>query len=316
MLNGVVLTILIVVAALLAWSGVRCWRHGNPIRKWSGSGLAMLLAAAACSIGVLMIAGLFKVHAREAALPDIKVAGTPDQIQRGRDIADGFCGSCHSSTGLLTGGTDIGDHFPVPVGSFVTANLTPAGDVARWSDGAIFRAIRNGVDADGHWLLVMSYTNAGKLSDDDILALIAYIRGVPAAGQKTRNPPDRINPLGLAMLGAGLLPTGKPVQTGVITAPPKGATAQYGEYVLSYQDCRECHGANLAGGVPGQIGPIGPGLNLVKDWKLDEFLSTMRRGVDPSGHQLGKEMPWQALGKMDDEELSAIYAYLIHLPGP
>jgi mono/diheme cytochrome c family protein len=314
-MNVVVLTLLIVVAALLAWCVVRCWRHDNVIRKWCGSGLAALLAVVACLIGVLMIAGLFKLHAREAAIPDIKVAGTDDQIQRGRDVADGFCSGCHSRSGTLTGGGDLGKDISIPIGSFVPTNLTPLGDLNHWSDGEIFRAIRNGVDADGHWLILMSYTNAGKLSDNDILALIAYIRSVPAAGEKTVNPPDRLNPLGLAMLGAGLLPTGKPVQTAAITAPAKGATLQFGEYIISYQDCRECHGANLTGGVQGQLAPIGPGLSLVKEWKLNEFIATMRNGTDPSGHQLAKEMPWQAVGKMDDEELAAIYTYLSHLPG-
>jgi hypothetical protein len=94
------------------------------------------------------------------------------------------------------------------------------------SDGEIFRAIRNGIDADGRWLTVMSYTNAGKLSDDDIQALIAYIRSQPAAGQETVNPPDQLNLLGVIMLGAGMLPGGKPVFTGVITAPQKGPTVQ------------------------------------------------------------------------------------------
>jgi mono/diheme cytochrome c family protein len=262
-----------------------------------------------------MIAGMFKLHARSAALPDMKVAGTSSQIERGRAITDGFCGACHSKTGLLTGGVDIGDHFPIPVGSFVSSNLTPAGDLSHWSDGEIFRAIRNGVGADGRWLIVMSYTNAGKLSDDDTAAVIAYLRSAPAAGAKTANPPDQLNPLGLVMLGAGMLPTGKPVLTGTIAAPPKGPTIQYGEYILSYQDCRECHGANLAGGVPGQLPPIGPGLSFVKEWKLNEFISTMRSGIDPAGHQIGKEMPWQPIGKMDDEELTAMYQYLIHLPG-
>jgi hypothetical protein len=69
---------------------------------------------------------------------------------------------------------------------------------------------------------VMSYTNVGKLSDDDIQALIAYIRSQPAAGQETVNPPDELNLLGVIMLGAGMLPGGKPIFTGVITAPSKG----------------------------------------------------------------------------------------------
>ena len=103
---------------------------------------------------------------------------------------------------------DIGEHFPFPVGSFVSSNLTPAGRLKHWSDGEIFRAIRNGVDANGRWLIVMSYTNAGKLSDDDTQALIAYIRSQPATGEQTANPPDQLNLLGAIMLGAGHAPRG------------------------------------------------------------------------------------------------------------
>ena len=95
------------------------------------------------------------------------------------------------------------------------------------------------------------------------------------------NPPDQLNLLGVIMLGAGMLPGGKPVFTGVITAPQTGPTVQYGEYILSYQDCRECHGANLTGGVEGQLGPIGPDLNLVKEWKLEGFIAHWHRSRRP-----------------------------------
>jgi mono/diheme cytochrome c family protein len=161
----------------------------------------------------------------------------------------------------------------------------------------------------------MSYTNAGKLSDEDIEALIAYIRSQPAAGETTPDPPDQLNPVGLMMLAAGMLPTGKPVLNGAIKAPSPSPTAQYGEYILSFQDCRECHGADLTGGVHGQLAPIGPGLGLVKGWKPEEFISTMRTGIDPTGHELGKQMPWRPIGKMDDEALTAVYEYLTHLRG-
>jgi len=120
--------------------------------------------------------------------------------------------------------------------------------------------------------------------------------------------------LGVLMLGAGMPPSGKPVITGNITAPPKGPTFAFGEYILSYQDCRECHGRHLTGGVPGQIGPLGPDLNLVKQWNLAEFIATMRTGIDPNGQELSKQMPWRPLGRMDDEQLAAVYEYLIHLP--
>jgi mono/diheme cytochrome c family protein len=283
--------------------------------KWGGSGMAALSAVLAGLIGALLLAGVFKLHARSAPPVTLKVAGTEDQIRRGQSIADGFCSACHSDTGTMTGGLDIGKHFPLPVGSFVASNLTPAGELSRWSDGDIYRAIRNGVDREGHWLIVMSYTNAGKVSDEDIQALIAYLRSLPAAGQPTPNPPDHLSALGLVMLGAGLLPTGKPTSTDSIVAPPQGPTVQYGEYIVSYQDCRECHGQKLTGGTPGQLGPLGPDLSLVKQWTFEAFAATMRTGVDPNGHTLGKEMPWRPIGRMNDETLRALYEYLAHLPG-
>jgi mono/diheme cytochrome c family protein len=170
--------ILIIIGALLVWAGLRAWRTTNPLIKWGGIGLTAFLSPAISLIGVIAVVGLFKVHARSAPATELKVVGTSEQIQRGRAISDGFCSACHSKTGTLTGGLDIGEHFPVPIGSFVSANLTPAGQLSRWSDADIFRAIRNSIDRDGRWLIIMSYTNAGKLSDDDIAAVIAYIRSL------------------------------------------------------------------------------------------------------------------------------------------
>jgi mono/diheme cytochrome c family protein len=304
----------ITTAALLARSSLRAWRAENKFLKWGGTVLAALFSVAVSLISVIMVVGLVRLHARSAPTLDLKVAGTPEQIVRGQTISDGFCSGCHSRTGTLTGGLDIAEDLPVPIGSFVTSNLTPAGQLSRWSDGDIFRAIRNGVDKDGHWLIIMSYTNAGKLSDDDAMAVIAYLRSLPAAGKQTDNPPDHLNLLGVMMLGAGMLPRGKPVSTGVVTAPPKSPNLQYGEYILSYQDCRACHGDKLTGGIPGQLAPLGPDLNLVKGWKFEEFVTTMRTGVDPNRHKLGKQMPWRPIGRMGDEELRAIYEYLTHLP--
>ena len=54
------------------------------------------------------------------------------------------------------------------------------------------------------------------MSDDDTLAVTAYIRSVPAAGEATPEPPDQLNLLGVLMLGAGMLPSGKPVITGAV----------------------------------------------------------------------------------------------------
>ena len=201
--NIIILSVLIAIAALLVWSGVRAYRIQNSFLKWSGVGLAAVLADLVSSVNAVTIAGIVKQHGRSAPVPDLKVEATPERISRGKALADGYCSGCHSKTGTLTGGADIGQEIPIPVGSFVSSNLTPAGRVKIWSDGEIFRAIRNGIDADGRWLAMMSYTNSGRLSDEDTKALIAYIRSLPAAGEQSPNPPDQFTLLGVAMLGAG-----------------------------------------------------------------------------------------------------------------
>ena len=54
------------------------------------------------------------------------------------------------------------------------------------------------------------------------------------ADPRSAGPPQ---PAGRCDVGAGMLPSGKPVIAGNITAPPKGPTFAFGEYILSYQDC-------------------------------------------------------------------------------
>jgi mono/diheme cytochrome c family protein len=302
--------LLVSVAIFLVWLSIRARRVGNRLLRWSGIVSSAALAAVAWGFLVLAIAGSIKQHSRSAPVPEVRIVGTADQLRRGAAIVDSFCAACHSKYGPLTGGMDVGKELAAPVGSFITSNLTPAGALSEWSDGEIFRAIRNGIDARGNWLTIMSYTNASKLSDADIYAVILYIRSRPAAGAVTAEPPDHLNLLGLAMLGAGLLPAGNPVFAGQLRAPPKGPTASYGEYILSYQDCRACHGPNLTGAVPGQIAPKGPNLQVVRAWSKEQFIATMRTGLDPTGRPLSELMPWRALGRMDDDELTAVFEYL------
>jgi cytochrome c553 len=311
--NLIVFAALLAAAALLAWLSLRLRSVKSLFLRWAGIGAADLLALTLVLICAAAATGFYKQSLRSAPVPELRLARSDEEIQRGKAIGDSFCGGCHSKGGTFTGGEDIGKHLPIDLGTFVSSNLTAAGSLRHWSDGEIFRAIRNGVDAAGRRLVIMSLTNASKLSDDDTRALIAYIRGLSPAGAATPDPPDRFSFVGLVMLGIGQFPSGKPVNTGVVTAPIKAPTFQYGEYILSYQDCRECHGQQLTGGVAGQLAPVGPGLSLVADWTREQFIATMRTGKDPNGHELGEDMPWRPIGKMDDVELTAIYEYLTHL---
>ncbi|MBR0816614.1 cytochrome c [Bradyrhizobium liaoningense] len=314
--NWIGLALLIVSFLLLL--GLLCivGKIRSGVLRWGAAGALGLLLMLTSLLSGAVIAGLIKQHGRGRNLPTPAVAIDAGQASRGEAISNSFCADCHSRTGTLTGGKDFAAEIPVPIGSFIPSNLTPAGALSRWSDGEIFRAIRNSVDAKGRWLMIMSYTSANMLSDSDIEAVIAYLRSLPRDGAPSPEPPDRFNLLGLAMLGAGLLPGGKPILTGVIMSPPPGTTAQYGEYLVSYLDCRGCHGRDLTGGVPGQMTPLGPDLTVMKSWSLHDFIATMRTGSDPSGNKLSRQMPWRSIGHLSDDGLIAMYSYVTNvIPG-
>jgi hypothetical protein len=99
MLNIFGLVMFIATAALLVWSSIRAWEVKNNFFKWGGVSLTALLAAPASFVSVLTIAGLLKLHARSVPVPDFKVAGTAEQIQRGQAIANSFCGAWKVSWG-------------------------------------------------------------------------------------------------------------------------------------------------------------------------------------------------------------------------
>jgi mono/diheme cytochrome c family protein len=316
-INILLWIILVAIAVLFGWLARRAWRARNAIVKWVGIVLSGLLSLALAAVSVIALIGLVKFYApRNIPVQEITVTGTPEQVQRGEHLANAFCVSCHSTNNELplTGGVDLGADFPIPLGTFVSVNLTPAGPLKDWTDGEILRALRSGVDRKGHWLVLMSNVNVRYMSDEDLESMIAFLRSQPATDNPTQDPPDQPTFLAAVMSGAGMLPSGLPPVTGSIIAPPKGPSVAYGEYMLSFQDCRSCHGQDLKGGKEGQLAPIGPSLIVVKGWTQEQFISTLRTGVDPSGWHLRDVMPWKAVSRLDDTELAAMYQYLAGLP--
>ena len=49
-------------------------------------------------------------------------------------------------------------------------------------------------------------------------------------------------------------------------------------------------------------------------WTEEDFINTIRTGVNPAGRQLDDSMPWQELARWHDEDLSAVFKYLKSLP--
>jgi mono/diheme cytochrome c family protein len=306
---------LIAMAALLIWLAVRAWRARRWFIRFPAGILSSLLALLVLAVVGIGGKGLYKLYVPVGgAAKEIHVDATAEMVQRGEHLATVFCADCHSTTGELplTGGLDLARDIPFPIGSAVSVNLTPAGPLKDWSDGEVLRVMREGVGPDGKPLLAMGSNNARFMSDDDLMALIAFLRSQPAAGSPTQLPADQLNFLGVLITGSGMVPDLPPV-TSSISAPPKAASAEYGKYILSYQDCSTCHGPDLHGGTSPLV-PKGPPLLMVRGMTQAQFINMMRTGQVPGGGMLKEPMPWKAIGRMDDVELSALYQYLVTIP--
>jgi mono/diheme cytochrome c family protein len=298
------------------------------VLKWIGIifgglvGLVLIVAA-----GLLLYGQLSWKQTHDRPLPAITADTSPEGVARGEYLVTsvGGCVDCHGGRNpeeaLLAGKVEHIDSGPIQV-VFAIPNLTPDLEtgLGGWSDAEIARAIREGVDKDGVGLVVMPAFNYHIMSDDDVSAIIGYLRSI----EPIENP---IPPLSasavaktMAALGAfGPSPVGEPILAPQ-QAPASDSTA-YGEYVTTIAGCRDCHGFTYTGGtIPASEPGTPPAPNLTRSgeligWSEADFINTLRTGVTPSGHTLNEVMPWQVYGRMSDQDLAAIFAYLQSLPG-
>jgi cytochrome c553 len=318
-MTGVIeLVVVILLAIVFGWLATRAWRLRNVVARIVVGLLVTLPTLLLTVISILGLVGVYRLNTPHGA-PAANGAAqtTPDQLTVATRRASG-CATCHSSTGSLPlDGGNVNLLAGGPIGSIVGPNLTPGGPLKDWTDGEIARAIREGVDRDGHPLILMPSDALHNLGDADTQGLIAYLRSQPPTNHAT--PPRDLSIMGLALVGAGLFPTAEqPHIAQPQTAPPFGVTPQYGQYLVDTTGCGTCHGPTLQGRPPGGFGPpAGPNLRaLVATWQEAAFVSFFRTGVDPFGRSIDPvQMPWQDIGKAyTDDELRAIYAYIRSLP--
>lgn len=297
------------LAVLFAWLTRRVWRTDRRVLQWSGavlSGMLTLVLAAALAAVLVGYAKLNRKH--DNPVPRVSVDVTPERIARGERFAR-MCAGCHAADeSPPLEGRDLLEVGP-PIGTFYAPNLTPT-HLGEWTDGEIVRAIREGVHRSGRSLLVMPSSAFRNLSDDDVQAIVAYLRSQPPVEPDT--PPNRLNALGAIMINLAGPFQAQPSVAEPIVAPPAGPTAAYGRYLSSYA-CSGCHGADLNGNEAFDV----PGLTGVGlAWTEGQFIGFIRTGERPSGPPVnGELMPWVELSEFfeEDDDLRAIFAHLATL---
>ncbi len=279
--------------------------------------LVLALAGAATVYGM----SERRMSARYTVKPEspVRVMASAEQLARGEHVAKALakCTDCHQP--------DFGGGMVVdakPIGRVEATNLTigKGGVLSGYDDAALERAIRHGIASDGRNLLIMPSAEYNNLADDDIAALIAYLRSLP--GVDREHQPARIGPVLRALWVTGkLVPA--PAEEIRHDAPhravaPRGNSVEHGRYIAS-NGCTGCHGTGFSGGpIPGTPPDWKPAANItptgIAHYSLADFARIMREGRRPDGSVVDTLMPIKATKLMSDEEIESVYRFLKTVP--
>jgi cytochrome c553 len=285
--------------------------------KFLGYTLAALLA----SLLVVVAVVFWRSNARLAqhfpvAVRPVKIPTDAAAVERGKHIAETRgCNDCHGKD--YAGGKVIEDGA---MGRLYAPNLTRGlgGRTASFTDDDWVRAIRHGVGPDGGGLFIMPSLEYSHFSDEDLGAVIAYLKTVPPVSRE--RVPTKLGPVSRILLTIGKMKLDAELIDHADLQPPSvtpGVTVEYGRYIAA--SCTGCHGKNCAGGKI-EIGPpdwppaanLTPAGNLGK-WTEAEFINTLRTAHRPDGTELSTVMP-RAFGQMTDDELKALWLFFKSLP--
>ena len=229
------------------------------------------------------------------------------------------------------GGARYGPEMGFP-GEIFTPNITPHA-LGDWTDGEILRAFTEGVSRDGRALFpLMPYRDYGALSREDALALVAFLRTLAPIPQDV--PPRRLTfPLNVLVR---TFPRRAALKEK--TPTPEGGL-RYGKYLTTIAGCRGCHtpvddrgrprsDLAFAGGHAFRFpnGAVVRSANItphptagIGEWSREAFIARFRARSPEAVRSMpagpaNTVMPWSSYAGMTDQDLGAIYDYLMSLP--
>jgi len=302
-------------------------------------------------LGILIVAvGGFMAYAllmfpKVSEAKDIKIEYTPEMIARGEYLANhvAACMDCHSvrDWSILTappkpgtagaGGDKFDRNMGFP-GEFYAANITPH-NLKDWTDGEIFRAITTGVKKDGEPMFpVMPYGQYSNMAEEDVYAIIAYIRSL--------KPIESTTPESTFDFPVNLFIRFAPKDYEPKVKPAESDKVAYGKYIFHQAACDDCHTQNvkgkkiveleLAGGFEFKFpnGSIVRSANITPDmetgigsWSEDMFVQRFKMYADSNyklqtvgPNEFNSVMPWIPYSGMKETDLRALFAYLKSQP--
>ena len=307
--------------------------------------LKIVGAVIASILVLLLVAGAYVLVTWDRSVdrepPALTAPRDSATVQRGKYIFNVTwqCWSCHqgeSGEGSMTLGggmkfdlTNIGPGF----GVYYSRNITPDSitGLGRWSDGEIVQAIREGVNRNRKVLFpIMPVDWLKDLSDDDALAIVAYIRSLRP--MHNRVPDAEPSFFAKALKAFHVM---GPTTPTVGPRPRPAVTAEYGRYfTLHVAGCADCHtprnlqdgkfyldsllaGSSIAFGEAEHDPTTSYARNITPDdstgigrWTEEQFIAAVTGGQRPDGTVLTPHMPYAHYKFLAEDDLRAVYLFV------
>jgi mono/diheme cytochrome c family protein len=220
---------------------------------------------------------------------------SPELVARGKYVfaTAGGC-ACHTppdGIGLNAGG----QKFDLFIGVVYSRNITPDPEtgIGKWTDLQVTNAIRRGERPDGSKLFpIHPYKYLGNIADDEIEALVAYLKSVKPI---TSTVPARSLKIPVPSL---TIPTAQ-------KAAPRDGLARGAYLAGGASHCTECHtprrfdfspdDAKFLAGGPGPQRSLAANITPhvetgIGRWTEAQIAKFLRTGVKPSGHEASSLM--------------------------
>jgi mono/diheme cytochrome c family protein len=308
--------IIVVAAIIIVAVGVAAWITfgSGPLAFAGGSTVALADYHEANPTGVP--AGLAKA----------------DIVTRGEYLAKAAdCIVCHTAPGDAEYAGGLA--FPLPFGTLYSTNITADKDtgIGNYTDQEFLNALQRGVRRDGARLYpAMPYTSYTFMSDDDVLAIKAYLFGLPAAHAPNRADTLRFpfNQRWAMVFWSWAFNPDKRF------APNTTKSAEWnrGAYIAeALAHCGECHTPrNIAFALDNRRKFAGA---VAAGWRAYDITSDKRTGIGAwtdeevfaylaEGHAMGRgtasgsmgEAVDQSFSKMQPADIRALVTYLRSIP--
>lgn len=251
-----------------------------------------------------------------------------DEIKRGEYLVKaGDCIACHTKPG----GKPFAGGLPIktPFGTIYSQNITPdpKHGIGNWSDKDFLRALKEGVAPDGsYYFPVFPYPYFNKMSDQDILAIKAYLAAIPAEDAENK-PVDMPIPFRWRIMQLGWRVLFFNFYQGELTPDPKESAAwNRGRYLVEGPGhCSMCHTPMNKLGAPirkyyltgGMVdGFYAPNITstTLHDHTIDEVVNVFLKDTRVAGGKISAtpmlEVNHDSLEYLTIEDLDDISTYL------